>query len=340
MESRKHNRTLQEKTVAVNKKNRFLRKLREFLPLIASLLPRKDRASLRMTSRDLNEAGKQVPLKLLQTHPESFLRQLGVMPPQQMQRFMSAHQYLLPAVTAAAKENIAAYAIFILMTDDIQQLDKSRVNAVLIYLAKEKFPQDLIDGISYTKAYLHKGKQEYSKLSLANVIRAVYHNLSGADLSLIGLRDLQFVKLTNADLRQLGSISNFHLQNADLRGAHLENLNLRNAHLKGANLRGARLHNADIFHAELQGANMREVYLDNIKNLLCAQLKGAVITANEKSVRPVHPFFQEPKFAAPQPGMACSKINYDDTREQRVKQLEEAAYEEMQYKPLSRFAHL
>lgn len=77
--------------------------------------------------------------------------------------------------------------------------------------------------------------------------------------------------------RQEGKCANLrgaNLQNADLRGANLQNANLRYAAMRGANLQDADLRRADLLGAYLQDADLWGANLQNA-NLQDADLRGA-----------------------------------------------------------------
>jgi uncharacterized protein YjbI with pentapeptide repeats len=105
-------------------------------------------------------------------------------------------------------------------------------------------------------------------------------DLSGADLR---GADLNEAELRRADLRG-ADLNEAELRRADLRGANLSGANLSRvylsganlgeADLSGANLRGAYLIGADLRDANLIGANLREANL-KLANLIGADLHGA-----------------------------------------------------------------
>ena len=74
--------------------------------------------------------------------------------------------------------------------------------------------------------------------------------------------------LRGADLRGA------YLQDADLRGAELRGADLQGANLQDADLRGADLRSAELRGADLQGADLQDAYLRGA-NLQDADLRGA-----------------------------------------------------------------
>ncbi len=68
------------------------------------------------------------------------------------------------------------------------------------------------------------------------------------------------VKWDNKEYKFTGEV---YLENADLRGAHLENAHLMFAHLGNAILFGAHLENADLKYAYLENAILFDAYLEN-----------------------------------------------------------------------------
>ena len=88
--------------------------------------------------------------------------------------------------------------------------------------------------------------------------------LKGATLENANLR---FANLKHADL------GGAHLENASLDGAHLENAHLVDAHLENASLGGAHLENADLYGAHLENAFLGFANLKNA-DLREAELQG------------------------------------------------------------------
>ena len=91
-------------------------------------------------------------------------------------------------------------------------------------------------------------------------------NLRGADLQDADLRN---TNLRGADLQQ-ADLQNSYLQQAYLRGADLQQADLRGAGLQDADLRNTNLRGADLQRADLQDADLRGADLQQ------ACLEGAV----------------------------------------------------------------
>lgn len=147
-----------------------------------------------------------------------------------------------------------------------------------------------LQGAKLEKANLKGAKLREAKLQAANLRKAnlfevsLYRanlfkaQLSGADLQ---GADLFEVKLQKAIL--IGA----QLQGANLHGAQLREANFLEAQLQGANLLEANLQGAILFEAQLQGANLHkaqlqgtaliEARLKGAENLICEQIKSAII---------------------------------------------------------------
>ena len=95
-------------------------------------------------------------------------------------------------------------------------------------------------------------------------------NLRGAHLE---RSRLGWARLDKADLRHT------HLEDASLVGAHLEGANLGNAHLERANFSGAHLKGAYLWKTHLEDVNLRSAYLDGA-------FLGDLLLANNEHVGP------------------------------------------------------
>jgi uncharacterized protein YjbI with pentapeptide repeats len=102
------------------------------------------------------------------------------------------------------------------------------------------------------------------------------------------------VRLENADLKgahlEEANLEYAHMQQADLRGAHLENANLGSSRMQGAYLEGAQLRGADLWLARLDeafiwGTNLAEVNLRET-HLHGAHLNDQVILVDQQGVGP------------------------------------------------------
>ena len=100
-------------------------------------------------------------------------------------------------------------------------------------------------------------------------------DLRGADLE---DADLRYADLRGADLRgadlRYADLRGADLEDADLRGANLRGADLRGADLRGAYLIGADLRGADLRGADLRGADLRGANLEGAY-LIGANLRGA-----------------------------------------------------------------
>jgi hypothetical protein len=105
-------------------------------------------------------------------------------------------------------------------------------------------------------------------------------NASNADLGNLSRTDLR-LDLSRTDLRR-ASLSGAHLDGVNLWGTRLEGSDLRKAHLRCAGLSNSyvgRLNSGNNDHhkygADLSGADLTDAYMDNVKGLKEAKLKGA-----------------------------------------------------------------
>jgi uncharacterized protein YjbI with pentapeptide repeats len=109
-------------------------------------------------------------------------------------------------------------------------------------------------------------------------------DLRGADLRHANLQNLPLARLVgDVTWRQWSDLSEeqhlmaaVHLENADLKGAHLEEANLEYTHLQRADLRGAHLKKANLGEARMQGAYLEGAHLEGA-DLWLAHLDEAFI---------------------------------------------------------------
>ncbi|MCP5162185.1 MAG: pentapeptide repeat-containing protein [Hahellaceae bacterium] len=89
---------------------------------------------------------------------------------------------------------------------------------------------------------------------------------TGIPMTGFSLRRTQLasINLVNAGERQGLQLTHSDLYRADLRGAHLFNLDLSHSSLMKANLEGANLHCANLQGCNLLGANLERAKLDNV----------------------------------------------------------------------------
>ncbi len=115
----------------------------------------------------------------------------------------------------------------------------------------------LFEGIEAWKTWRSENPTE--KPDLARL------NLKGREAALL----MKGARLEEADLREA------HLEKANLEGAHLEKANLEGAHLEFATLIRANLEEANLTGANLKGASLHSAHLERA-NLNSANLEGAL----------------------------------------------------------------
>jgi len=109
-------------------------------------------------------------------------------------------------------------------------------------------------------------------------------DLRGADLRRVHLQNLPLARLVgDVSWRQWSDLTEeqhimaaVHLENADLKGAHLEEANLEYAHMQKTDLRGAHLEKANLATAKMQGAYLEGAHLEEA-DLWLARLDEAFL---------------------------------------------------------------
>jgi uncharacterized protein YjbI with pentapeptide repeats len=98
---------------------------------------------------------------------------------------------------------------------------------------------------------------------------------------------LPFVPLSEEYANGERNFQKFYLENADLHGLHLEDIDLSGSDLRGANLQNANLSKAILIKALLQGANLKGAVLHEANlsdaNLSGANLEGADLSESDLS---------------------------------------------------------